>query len=145
MLVKSTRVSKDGMRVQYEARNATVGVRSTPDPVSQKNQIYRSFLQGMVELFVLQRAGKGPVYGGSLSKALHELGYDISPGSLYPLLHSLERERLLRCHIHEVGGRMRKYYELTDRGHSCLTEVRQDLAGLVEEIIFDGKSGTANR
>jgi DNA-binding PadR family transcriptional regulator len=99
----------------------------------------------MAELFVLQQAGKGPVYGVSLNKALRNLGYDISPGSLYPLLHSLERKRLLRCRIDEVGGRVRKYYELTDEGRSCLTEVRQDLAGLVEEIIFDGKPGTMNR
>jgi DNA-binding PadR family transcriptional regulator len=133
------------MEIQYEVQNAAVSVRSTPDPLSQKNQIYRSFLQGMVDLFVLQRAGKGPVYGGSLRKALHGLGYDISPGSLYPLLHSLEKKRLLRCRTHEVGGRMRKYYKLTDKGRTCLAEVRQGLAGLVEEIIFDGKPGTANR
>jgi DNA-binding PadR family transcriptional regulator len=99
----------------------------------------------MVELFVLQRAEKGPVYGVSLHKTLHNLGYDISPGSLYPLLHWLEKKRLLRCRIHEVGGRIRKYYELTKEGRSCLTEVRQDLAGLVEEIIFDGKPGPASR
>lgn len=133
------------MEIQYEAKNTMVNVRKTPEPVSHKDQICRSFLQGIVELFVLQRAGKGPVYGVSLSKALHTLGYDISPGSLYPLLHSLERKRLLRCRMHEVGGRVRKYYELTDEGHSCLAEVRQDLAGLVEEIIFDRKPGTASR
>ena len=131
------------MEIQYEAKITMVNVRKTPEPVSHKDQICRSFLQGIVELFVLQRAGKGLVYGVSLSKALHTLGYDISPGSLYPLLHSLERKRLLRCRMHEVGGRVRKYYELTDEGHSCLAEVRQDLAGLVEEIIFDRKPGTA--
>jgi PadR family transcriptional regulator len=133
------------MEIQYEAKNTMVNVRKTPGPVSHKDQICRSFLQGIVELFVLQRAGKGPVYGVSLNKALHTLGYDISPGSLYPLLHSLERKRLLRCRMHEVGGRVRKYYELTDEGRSCLAEVRQDLAGLVEEIIFDRKPGTASR
>jgi PadR family transcriptional regulator len=122
-----------------------INARRAPEFVSPKNQICRSFLQGMVELFVLQRAEKGPVYGVSLHKALHNLGYDISPGSLYPLLHWLEKKRLLRCRIHEVGGRIRKYYELTKEGRSCLTEVRQDLAGLVEEIIFDGKPGPASR
>jgi len=106
------------VEIQYEAKNTTVNVRKTPEPVSHKDQICRSFLQGIVELFVLQRAGKGPVYGVFLSKALHTLGYDISPGSLYPLLHSLERQKLLRCRMHEVGGRVRKYYELTLRDRS---------------------------
>lgn len=110
-----------------------------------KVQIYRSFLRGMVELFVLQQAGQGPVYGGSLSKTLHRLGYNISPGSLYPLLHALEEKNLLRCQAREVGGRVRKYYELTEAGRSCLTEVREILAGLIEEIIFSDKPRDTNR
>jgi len=126
-------------------RDIVSSVQRTLELVSHKDQIYRSFLQGMVELFVLQRAEKEPVYGVSLHKALHDLGYAISPGSLYPLLHSLEKKRLLRCHIHEVGGRIRKYYELTKEGRSCLAAVRQDLAGLVEEIIFAGKPSPAHR
>ncbi|HKA52669.1 MAG TPA: PadR family transcriptional regulator [Candidatus Binatia bacterium] len=145
MLMKSVPASKDNAEIHYEAKDVVGSLRETAEPVDHKSQIYRSFFQGMVELFVLQRAGKGPVYGASLSKALHDVGYDISPGSLYPLLHSLESRRLLRCYIHEVRGRMRKYYELTDDGRSCLTEVCQGLAGLVEEIIFDGKPGATNR
>ena len=43
------------------------------------------------------------------------------------------------------GGRIRKYYELTKEGRSCLAAVRQDLAGLVEEIIFAGKPSPAHR
>ncbi len=99
----------------------------------------------MVELFVLQQAGQGPVYGGLLSKTLRNLGYDISPGSLYPLLHALAEKKLLRSHLREVSGRVRKYYELTEVGRSCLTEVRQNLAGLVEEVIFNRKPCSASR
>lgn len=126
------------MEIVYEAKTTERGGRKTQTRVSHKNQIYRSFLQGMVELFVLQQAGRGPVYGVSLSKALHNLGYHISPGSLYPLLHTLEERKLLHCRIREVGGRVRKYYELTDEGRACLAEVQQDLAGLVADLIFDG-------
>jgi DNA-binding PadR family transcriptional regulator len=143
--LKSPYVSKAAVEASSAARDTVISVQRTPELVSHKDQIYRSFLQGMVELFVLQQAEKGPVYGVSLNKALHDLGYDISPGSLYPLLHSLEKKRLLHCHIHEVGGRIRKYYELTKEGRSCLAAVRQDLAGLVEELIFDGKPGPTHR
>jgi DNA-binding PadR family transcriptional regulator len=111
--------------------------------VNRKTQIYRSFLRGMVKLFVLQKAEKGPVYGGALSKALSGLGYDISPGSLYPLLHALETEKLLHCHTRIASGRVRKYYELTDAGRACLAELREDLAGLVAEVVFAGKSSLA--
>ena len=143
--MKSRYVNKAAVEISYAAKGTVVSVQRTPELVSHKHQIYRSFLQGIVRLFVLQQAGKGPVYGVSLNKALRALGYNISPGSLYPLLHSLEKKGLLCCHIYEVGGRIRKYYELTKEGRSCLAEVREDLAGLVEEIIFDGKSGPANR
>jgi PadR family transcriptional regulator PadR len=113
--------------------------------MNQKKKIYQAFLQGTVKLFVLHRAGQEPVYGGALSKSLHGLGYDISAGSLYPLLHALEKDKLLRCRIRIARGRVRKYYELTDGGRSCLTAVREDLAGFVGEIIFDGKLSSENR
>lgn len=109
------------------------------------NHISQAFLHGIVKLFILHQAGRAPVYGGVLSKLLHALGYHISPGSLYPLLHSLEKERLLRCRESVARGRLRKYYELTEKGRVCLATTRRDLAGLVQEIIFDGHSGPAGR
>jgi DNA-binding PadR family transcriptional regulator len=99
----------------------------------------------MVKLFVLRQAEQGALYGGAISKAFHSLGYDISPGSLYPLLHALEKEKLLRCRIHMVNGRMRKYYELTPEGRSCLAEVRANLTRLVGEVIFNGQPGRSKR
>jgi DNA-binding PadR family transcriptional regulator len=109
------------------------------------NHISQAFLHGIVKLFVLHQAGRAPVYGGVLSKSLHTLGYRISPGSLYPLLHTLEKERLLRCRQSITRGRLRKYYELTDKGHAALAAARTDLAGLVQEIIFDGKFSPSGR
>lgn len=105
--------------------------------MNKKHDIYHNFLHGMVSLFVLHRAGQEPVYGGALSKSLQAMGYRISPGSLYPLLHSLERKRFLRCRTRIIRGRVRKYYQLTENGRSCLDTVRADLSGLVREIILD--------
>jgi len=118
---------------------------SNRDLISSQGLMQRAFLHGVAKLFVLHRAGQGPVYGGALSKSLRGLGYHISPGSLYPLLHALEREKLLRCRISVTRGRVRKYYELTTKGQSCLTAVREELAGLVQEIIFNGKPCTVDR
>jgi len=93
----------------------------------------------MVGLLVLHRAGQEPVYGGALRKSLHGLSFNISPGSLYPLLRALEKSRLLRCRPRMVRGRVRKYYELTRAGRSCLVEVRKELAELVREVVFEEK------
>jgi DNA-binding PadR family transcriptional regulator len=101
-----------------------------------RSEIYRSFVHGMVGLFVLHRARCGPVYGGALSKALADLGYEISPGRLYPLLHGLQMDQLLCARRVVVQGRTRKYYELTDKGLLCLEELRGEISGLVGEILF---------
>jgi PadR family transcriptional regulator, regulatory protein PadR len=61
----------------------------------------------------------------------------MSPGTLYPLLHSLERAKLLRSHSTTVRGRVRRYYEITPFGLKSYTEARHTLAGLVREMLFD--------
>jgi PadR family transcriptional regulator len=101
-----------------------------------KKQISQAFWQGMVKLMVLHQASLGPVYGGRLSKYFHGLGYGISPGSLYPLLHSLEKANLLHCRIKIFKGRARKYYDLTPEGQDCLEALRLEVKEVVREVIL---------
>ena len=61
-----------------------------------REQIFQSFWQGMLKLVILHQASMGPVYGGGLSKYLGGRGDKISPGTLYPLLHTLEQESYFR-------------------------------------------------
>src|SRR5271155_5473795 len=46
--------------------------------------------------------------------------FDLKEGSLYPALHRLERQKLLRSSWREADGRRRKYYELTKAGRTEL-------------------------
>jgi PadR family transcriptional regulator PadR len=103
-------------------------------------RIHRDFIQGMVKIFILHQASLGPIYGNKLSKALHALGYQISPGSLYPLLHALEKSALLTSRIRVARGRMRKYYELSAEGQLCLAGLRQELRDLVKNVILGSLS-----
>jgi DNA-binding PadR family transcriptional regulator len=98
------------------------------------SRLRRSFVQGAIKLFILQQAAQGAVYGRELSKSLGTVGYELSPGTLYPFLHGLEKEKLLRSRTVPVSGRVRRYYELTDDGRACLLEVREELAALVKRI-----------
>jgi DNA-binding PadR family transcriptional regulator len=108
-----------------------------------KTQVYQSIWQGMVRLFILHQAGEAPIYGVKLKKSLRDRGYDISPGSLYPLLHTMEKANLLHCRLKVFKGRVRKYYHLTPKGESSLQELRQAFSGLAQEIIFGNP--TVNR
>jgi DNA-binding PadR family transcriptional regulator len=44
---------------------------------------------------------------------------------LYPVLHRLERQRLVESYWEEEGGRRRKYYRLRKEGREALREQRQ--------------------
>ncbi len=65
--------------------------------------------------------------------ARHE--YESSSGTLYPALHSLEREGYLQKEKRVVEGAQRKYYQITGRGRSMLAEARGKIAGLVDEVL----------
>jgi PadR family transcriptional regulator PadR len=100
------------------------------------DQIYQAFWQGVVRLVVLHQASQGPIYGGKLSKFLREQGYAISPGSLYPLLHQLEKASFLVSRLKVYRGRVRKYYEITPEGRACLDSVRREIRDLAKEVIL---------
>jgi DNA-binding PadR family transcriptional regulator len=61
-------------------------------------------------------------------------GYQLSPGTLYPLLHGLEAEGYLEREERVVEGKVRKYYGITTLGERALREARTKIGELVEEI-----------
>ena len=95
----------------------------------------RDILSGFVKIHVLHHAGQQPVYGLWLMEELARHGYTISPGTLYPTLHSLERAGYLASQKRVVAGRQRRYYTLTPAGAAALAEARARLAELVAEVL----------
>ncbi len=93
----------------------------------------RLFL-GFICLHILYHASKDPVYGVWMLKELSRHGYHISPGTLYPILHSLEKEGLLSHYQKNVNGKIRKYYSITESGKSELLRSRKYLKELVDEV-----------
>jgi len=53
---------------------------------------------------------------------------------LYPILHSLEEEKLLTSRSETVEGKIRKYYEITDEGKKRLEESKLKVKELVDEL-----------
>jgi DNA-binding PadR family transcriptional regulator len=107
--------------------------------VNLKKQMIHSFWQGILKVFVLHQAAQGPIYGGKLKKQLQGWGYDISPGSLYPLLHAFEKGHLFRSRVKIFKGRARKYYEITDQGRAVLAEVQQELNVIMTRLLSPGR------
>jgi DNA-binding PadR family transcriptional regulator len=95
----------------------------------------RDFFLGFIKIHILHHAAHAPVYGVAIIAELRRHGYDLSPGTLYPLLHSLESAGYLVREDHIVGGKVRKYYTLTDAGHRALEEARPKIRELVDEVL----------
>ena len=95
----------------------------------------RDFFLGFVKIHVLHHAAYEPLYGRAMIAELARHGYDLSPGTLYPLLHSLEEQGYLVQTTRVVEGRVRKYYAITDQGRSALQEAKRQILELVREVL----------
>jgi PadR family transcriptional regulator PadR len=97
-------------------------------------QILRKFFLGFIQIHILHHAKKEPFYGSWMIEELEEHGYDISPGTLYPLLHNMEASGLLEKEERIVEGKVRKYYKITELGSEVLIEARKKAYELFKEI-----------
>ena len=102
-----------------------------------KIDMIKEFFLGFIKIHILYHADRGPVYGAELSRELVRHGYQISFGTLYPTLHSLERNDLLKSYEEIVEGKKRKYYKITDKGRKALAQAREKIKELVIEVIYE--------
>ena len=98
------------------------------------NFVHKRLFQGFICLHILHHADLEPFFGSWMIGELAEHGYKLSPGTLYPILHTLEKEGLLEHYDENVGGKIRKYYVITQNGKKELSGAKKYLAELVREI-----------
>jgi PadR family transcriptional regulator, regulatory protein PadR len=103
-----------------------------------EHTIARTFFLGFIKIHVLYHAAQEPVYGAALIDELAHHGYELSPGTLYPLLHHLKQEGFLECEKRVIAGRQRKYYTATPAGQAALAEVKKKIRELVHEVLEEG-------
>lgn len=95
----------------------------------------RDFFLGFIKIHILHHATKEPVYGLWLIEELRRHGYKLSAGTLYPILHRLEQEKLLRSYSENVDGRVRKYYKTTQKGLNTLNKVKTKIDEMINEVM----------
>ena len=98
---------------------------------------YRELYSGLIRLHVLHHAAKEPIFGLGMAEELARHGYRISPGTLYPLLHGLERKGYLRSKEQRNGKSLRKVYRATHRGKKALMATTDKVRELFRELIED--------
>lgn len=96
----------------------------------------RDLMAGFVRLHVLNHANARPIFGIGIIERLAFHGYVLSPGTLYPILHGLERDAFLCSRDEVAGNRRRRIYEITESGQRMLVLSKVRLWELFKEV-FD--------
>ena len=99
------------------------------------NDLLRHFFAGFVRLHLLHHAAEGPIWGVEMMEELRRHGYDLGPGTLYPILHRLAKDGFLTCTTAVVAGKRRKNYTITSAGRRLLHDARGKLRELVAEVL----------
>jgi len=95
----------------------------------------RDLYSGLIRLHVLHHAAEEPIFGLGMIEELGRHGYRVSPGSLYPLLHGLERKGYLRSREQRQGKSLRKVYRATPLGRKALEAARHKVRELFHELM----------
>ena len=91
----------------------------------------------MIRLHILYHASKGPIFGLWIIEELGRHGYKLSPGTLYPILHALERKGCLRSAEKREGRQVRRLYRTTPAGRKALASAKKKVRELVGELFED--------
>jgi PadR family transcriptional regulator PadR len=95
----------------------------------------RELYSGLIRLHLLHHACEEPIFGLGMIEELGRHGYKVSPGSLYPLLHSLEKKGYLRSSEQRNGKSLRKVYRATPAGRKALIAAKLKVRELFRELV----------
>jgi PadR family transcriptional regulator, regulatory protein PadR len=99
-----------------------------------EDKVLRKLFLGFIHIHILHHAKEHPIFGLWMLEELKEHGYNISAGTLYPILHTMESDGLLVREDKNVEGKIRKYYSTTAKGNTVLVEARKKAYELFKEI-----------
>ena len=88
----------------------------------------RDLLRGSLDMLILSALTETSKYGYLIQKTIQDTSggrVELKAGTLYPLLHRLEADKLIRSRWDESTGRRRKWYQLTAAGRRRLQQQAQ--------------------
>jgi PadR family transcriptional regulator PadR len=135
--VLEQRDSEVGAKLTVKTARVTARRSAKPSPSVKHRDLYA----GLIRLHVLYHACKEEVYGLEMIEELRRHGYELSAGTLYPMLHGLEQKGLLRSEKQRVGGTERRVYRATKRGRAALSAAKAKVRELFGELFEDEEIG----
>lgn len=102
-------------------------------------KISKELAKGSTGLLVLSVIHKQDMYGYQIIREIEMLSEDVfhlNEGTLYPILHSLEKEECLESYWEEnETRRKRKYYHITTKGLKELERQKKEWKAYSEAVI----------
>ncbi len=100
-------------------------------------EVEREFLLSFWKIHILHHAETRAVFGQWAIRELRRHGYEVSPGTLYPLLTRMEERGWLKRKVAPYAGpRARKEYSLTKKGKGVLALLREQVKELHREVVL---------
>ena len=102
------------------------------------------FMAGVPELLVLRLLQNQEMYGYEIVQAVRAQTRDVislGEGVIYPVLHALEKDGVLKSQRRPVNGRSRIYYALTAKGMRRLFDLTDSwnaLNGAIQAVLRGG-------
>ena len=101
-------------------------------------KIDKSLMAGSTTLLILSLLSREEMYGYQMITELarrSDKTFELKEGTLYPILHGLEKDRLVTVHEREAEtGRKRKYYSITKKGLKVLEERKEEWEFFAEKV-----------
>jgi PadR family transcriptional regulator, regulatory protein PadR len=95
-------------------------------------------LKGTLQTIVLKLlADHGKMYGYEITQRVKDLSEGtilMTEGALYPTLHKMEAEGLLKTETVNIGKRVRKYYTLTRSGQVTVHEKVREFISFIKTM-----------
>ena len=104
-----------------------------------KTDEYQKLYAGLIRLHILHHACEEPIFGLEMIRELSRHGYRIGAGTLYPILHGMEKKGWVRSTTELIGGRNRRVYRATPKGRKALTAARDKVQELFGELFEGGR------
>ncbi len=108
-------------------------------------KISKELLKGTTALLVLQVISEEDMYGYRITQEVAKRSFDtfhLNEGTLYPILHTLEKEGWLTSYRGQSeSGRERKYYRITPAGRLHLASRVEEWSAFVGAVngVLEGK------
>ena len=97
----------------------------------------KNIYSGFIRIHILYHATEEKICGIEIIEELKRHGYNVSPGTIYPILHKMKNDKLLVAHNEIIDGKRRIYYKATSEGKKVLDLTHEKIKELYDEVILN--------